>query len=242
MAGRDLATASDGDLWAARARYERELDRAPEHVGDKLRLIARAAREEYTEAVLTRARARAAAVPEREELAAQAHAHEQRAGALADRERELVEADEQRAAWHAATEPAREQARAATAELRRRHRDLGLLPYRTERDDPDVGRDRQDDSRPGSRYAYGDTDRDPAGQQEELHHGASLPTSAADRGLRRVMLDFPVGPFARSKAGLAAPVPPPNHAGQERGTAREARRGSSQKGSYRQPGHVRGLS
>jgi len=61
--------------------------------------------------VLTRARARAAAVPEREELAAQAHAHEQRAGALADRERELVEADEQRAAWHAATEPAREQAR-----------------------------------------------------------------------------------------------------------------------------------
>ena len=138
VAGRDLATASDGDLWAARARYERELDRAPEHVGDKLRLIARAAREEYTEAVLTRARARAAAGPEREELAAQADAHEQRAAALADREHELAEADEQRAAWHAATEPAREQARAATAELRRRHRDLGLLPYRTERDEPDV--------------------------------------------------------------------------------------------------------
>jgi AAA domain/TrwC relaxase len=208
VAGRDLANASDGDLWAARARYERELDRAPEHVGDKLRLIARAAREEYTEAVLARARARAVAVPEREELAAQAHAHEQRAAALADREGELVEADEQRAAWHAATEAAREQARATTAELRRRHRDLGLPSFRTEHDDPDVGRNRQDDSRPGSRYANGDTDRDPAGQQEELHDGAGRPPSAADRGLRCVMLDFPVGPFARSKAGLAAPVPP----------------------------------
>jgi hypothetical protein len=41
-----------------------------------------------------------------------------------------------------------------------------------------------------------------------LHPDASPPPSAADRGLRRVMLDFPIGPFARSKAGLAAPVPP----------------------------------
>src|SRR5207248_2611671 len=138
----------------------------------------RAAREEYTEAVLTRARARAVAGPEREELAAQAHAHEQRAGALADRERELAETDEQRAAWHTATEAAREQARAATTELRRRHRDLGLLPYRTECDDPDVGRDSQGDSRSGSRYAYGDVGRDLARQQEELHPGASPPSSA----------------------------------------------------------------
>ena len=124
------------------------------------------------------------------------------------RERELIKADEQRAAWHAATEPAREQARAATAELRRRHRDLGLLPYRTERDDPDVGCGRQDDSRPGSRHAYGDTDRDLAEQQEELQRGASAPPSAVGPGLLLAMLDFPVGPFARSKAGLAAAVPP----------------------------------
>jgi hypothetical protein len=49
------------------------------------------------------------------------------------------------------------------------------LPYRTERDDPHVDHDCQDDGRPGSRYAYGDTDRDPAGQQEELHPAPVCP-------------------------------------------------------------------
>jgi hypothetical protein len=58
-----------------------------------------------------------------------------------------------------------------------------------------------------------------------LHHGASLLPSAADPSLRRVMLDFPVGPFARSKAGLAAPVPP--SAQPRRTTARDHPRGPS---------------
>ena len=55
--GLGLAAATDGELHARRARYERELAWAPPHVGGQLRATALARREHQAEAVLTRARA-----------------------------------------------------------------------------------------------------------------------------------------------------------------------------------------
>lgn len=179
--GADLTAASDGDLHAARARYERELEWAPPHVGEQLRATARARREQHTEAVLTRARARAAAGPGRSPLTARAEGHEQLLAALTTREQELAAADEQRAAWHQATETAREEAAAATAELRRRWPDAGRLPFRDPRhhDDPGTGREHQDHD-PGP--LAGTAEREAA--EAELRHGADA-ASRARRHLDR---------------------------------------------------------
>ena len=54
----EVTAASAGELWARRARYERELAWAPPHVADDLRATALARREHATEATLIRARAR----------------------------------------------------------------------------------------------------------------------------------------------------------------------------------------
>jgi hypothetical protein len=51
-----VAAASTGELWARRARYERELAWAPAHVSDDLRATALTQREHATQATLLRAR------------------------------------------------------------------------------------------------------------------------------------------------------------------------------------------
>jgi hypothetical protein len=157
-AQRAVSGAADGDLWARRARYEREMAWAPPHVGEQLRQAAHARREHATEATLTRARARVAAGPEREELHARAQAHEQLAETLAARERVLSGIDTQRARWHEATTQARDDAHEATTELRRRFPDAGSLPLRDpqQRQEPEPAQDqereqapRQSDPEPG---------------------------------------------------------------------------------------------
>ncbi len=137
-AGLGLAAATDGELHARRARYERELAWAPPHVGGQLRATALARREHQAEAVLTRARANTTAPGARAAAEARAVGHEHQAATLARRQELLERIDAQRARWHAETEEAREQAAQATAELRRRHPDAGPLPYRDphHRDDP----------------------------------------------------------------------------------------------------------
>jgi hypothetical protein len=121
-----VASASTGELHARRARYEREMAWAPPHVGADLRRTALARREHATEATLARARAEAADVPERGRLRARSAAHDQLARQLAAREQTLAGIDTQRARWHEATAPARQQAQEATAELHRRRPDERL--------------------------------------------------------------------------------------------------------------------
>jgi len=177
-AGRDLAGASDGALWAARARYERELAWAPPHVGEQLRATAQARREHQTEAVLTRARARATTGPDRQQAEARTIAHEQLLETLTAREQLLADVDEQRRRWHEHTEQARTDAAEATAELRRRWPDAGRLPLRDphRRDDPPSTRDRQD--QPGREPQPAGAEREAAGA--ELRQAAQ----AADRARR----------------------------------------------------------
>jgi hypothetical protein len=125
----DLAAASAGELWARRARYERELAWAPPHVSADLRAAALTRREHATEARLIRAQARTASPRQRAEHLARAEAHQQLADGLALREAALSDIDTQRARWHDATAQARANARDATEELRRRYPDADLRPF-----------------------------------------------------------------------------------------------------------------
>jgi hypothetical protein len=128
---RAMSGASDGELLAIQARYEREVAWAPPHVGAELRQTALARREHQTEVSLTRARAQASAGAERDELLAAAQGHEQIAEALAAREQDLAHMDTERARWHEATTQIREQVTEASTELRRRWPEAGQLPQPT---------------------------------------------------------------------------------------------------------------
>jgi hypothetical protein len=121
-----VTTASTPDLWARRARYERELAWAPPHVGADLRASALARREHATEATLARARARTASAADRAGLLARAEAHRQIADSLELRETLLADVDAQRSRWHDATAQTRSEAQDATAELRRRLPDADI--------------------------------------------------------------------------------------------------------------------
>ncbi len=124
---RQVAAATDGELWARRAAYERETRWAPPYVADELR-EAHLAEDTYR-ADAVRAWHRAdAAVGETER--AQARREAEASGALAQEvgaHREaLAEVAEARRRWHAATELDRERALMADTELRRRHPDAEL--------------------------------------------------------------------------------------------------------------------
>lgn len=124
-----ITAASTGELWARRARYERELAWAPPHVGTDLRATAHARREHATQATLTRARARTADRRLRAEQRARAQAHQQLADSLERREAILSDIDNQRERWHNTTAQARASAQEATEELRRRFPDADLRPF-----------------------------------------------------------------------------------------------------------------
>ncbi|SNS81175.1 MobF family relaxase [Actinomadura mexicana] len=131
-ASREIRSASDGELWVMRARYERAAKWAPAYVGPELGKVAREAREREAEAV--RLRARAAAVQGRDANAAAALAdraagQETLAATLRQREAALTEIHEARQAWSKATEAEALMAMRADAELRRReHVDADRLP------------------------------------------------------------------------------------------------------------------
>jgi hypothetical protein len=130
-----VATASTADLWARRARYERELAWAPPNVGADLRPAALARREHSTEATLARARARTASLAERAGLLARAEAHRRLAESLELREVVLAGVDAQRVRWHDATGQTRSEAQDATAELRRRLPDADICHLHTPSDE-----------------------------------------------------------------------------------------------------------
>ncbi len=128
-AAREVAAATDGELWARRAAYEREARWAPPYVVSELR-EAHLAEDTYrSDAVRVWYRADAAAD---ETERAQAQREAQESSALAqevDAHREdLAEVAAARRAWHAATELDRQRALMADTELRRRHPGAELPP------------------------------------------------------------------------------------------------------------------
>lgn len=130
---REIAGATDGELWVMRARYEREARWAPPHVADELRRISMEAKDRAGEAVILREKARAAETAgdlvAAERYERRAAAQQALATAAADRQGVLKTIHEARERWHAATDDARVLAMRADAELRRReHVDADLLP------------------------------------------------------------------------------------------------------------------
>jgi hypothetical protein len=144
---RELAAATDGELWSRRDAYAREAAWAPPYVADELR-HAHLAEDRYR-ADAVRAWYRADAAANRAERA-QARQEAEGFSALAQevgaRRQALTEVAEARRRWHAATELTRQQALAADAELRRRHPDTELPPLHPADEpgqpEPDAGADR----------------------------------------------------------------------------------------------------
>jgi conjugative relaxase-like TrwC/TraI family protein len=130
---RDVAAASDGELWVRRAAYARETAWAPPYVAGELR-DAHIAEDTYrADAVRAWHRADAAA-DEAERARARREAEEY--GALAQEvgayREALTEIAEARRRWHAATELDRQQALDADTVLHRRHPDGELPPLHSD--------------------------------------------------------------------------------------------------------------
>jgi hypothetical protein len=139
---RTVAAATDGELWARRDVYAREAVWAPPYVVEELRDAHLA--EDVYRADAVRAWQRAdVATDESERAQAQQAAEEssalaQEVGAYRE---SLTEVAEARRHWHAATEPARQQALLADSELRRRYPDLELPPLHPREAPGDAERD-----------------------------------------------------------------------------------------------------
>ena len=125
----DMREHSDGQLWAWRSAFDRDMAWAPEYRGDDLATVRRAIRDAEIETARARRNAEAADTDDarqRLEYLASVHAAwEQAARDLATR---LTEAQAGYDAWEAATGPTRERAVAADAELRRRHPGARIEP------------------------------------------------------------------------------------------------------------------
>src|SRR5699024_3663640 len=150
-AERAVSVARDGALWVQRAAYERAARWAPPHMGEDLRRATTERDDRAREA--TRLRAQAAAeqdARQREALQAKAQGADALSAAAAQRREQLQRVQDQREAWHTATEDLRRQAMLADAELHRRHDHLQLPPLhqvdpqgRGDQDGTDRGRDEE---------------------------------------------------------------------------------------------------
>jgi hypothetical protein len=124
IGGLDLRAVSDGQLHLRRAAYQRELAWAPPYVAEDLRLVRLQARTAWENTIRSQHAARAATAPDTKAR----HADLARVwGAMhakaTDIAATLASAHETRRQWATLTEPTRAMARAADAELRRRHPD-----------------------------------------------------------------------------------------------------------------------
>jgi conjugative relaxase-like TrwC/TraI family protein len=141
---REVAAATDGELWTRRAAYERETKWAPPYVARELREVHIAEDRYRADAVRAWHRMDAAmdenGRAEARQEAEQNSALAQEVGAYREA---LTEIDEARRQWHAATELSRQQALMADTELRRRYPSLELPPLHPEVEaepKPDAGR------------------------------------------------------------------------------------------------------
>jgi hypothetical protein len=129
----DLTAHSDGQLWAWRSAFAREMEWMPPYKGDELAMVRGEIRRAQIDADRARRDARAAGTDEaRQRLT-------QRAGLYAQWEQmtrnvaaRLAEAQAGYDAWEQATGPTRDRAVAADAELRRRHPDACIEPLRAQ--------------------------------------------------------------------------------------------------------------
>jgi len=228
--GREVAALNDGELWARRSAYARDVEWAPPYVAGELR-DAHIAEDTYrADAVRAWHRADAAADragrnqarQEAEEYSALA----QEVGAYREALTEVAEARRQ---WHDTTELDRQRALAADAELRRRHPDTELPPLhpgeeasRAEPDaeaapaEPDA---RQADADPGTAADRPDAahldvktalaaarkaEKILAGRERQSHHDADL---AGDEVMRRREAEAMEEALARRSAVRQDPAP-----------------------------------
>ena len=126
---REIAAATDGELLAWRAAYEREAGWAPPYVAGELR-EAHIAEDTYrADAVHAWYRADAAADEvEREQARHEAEGFSALAQEIGAHREALAEVADARRAWHAGTEESRWRALVADTELRRRYPGLELAP------------------------------------------------------------------------------------------------------------------
>jgi hypothetical protein len=129
---------SDGQLWAWRSAFQREMAWAPPYKGNDLATVRAEIRRTEIEADRAHRNAQAAADPDAQErLADRASALGQWQQMTRDLAERLAEAQTGYDAWEQATGPTRSRAVAADAELRRRHPDRSLEPLRAETPSPE---------------------------------------------------------------------------------------------------------
>ncbi|WP_223874475.1 MobF family relaxase [Salinispora mooreana] len=128
---RHVAEASDAQLRAWIARYERAQSWAPDYVADEMRQMSTAALDYAERATITRAEAEQADDPDQvPQLTSRARSYAQLAQQMQHRAAILVEIHQARQAWYSDTEPIRTNADAARVELARRQVDAGEQPTR----------------------------------------------------------------------------------------------------------------
>lgn len=121
---RHIAEASDEQLRQMIDTYQREQQWAPSYVGDRMAEAHQNAREYERRAALAEAEARTLAdEAQRVELEQRAAGYRELAAGYDEQARTYEEIHEARQLWQADTEPVRESAQAAAAELERRHVD-----------------------------------------------------------------------------------------------------------------------
>jgi conjugative relaxase-like TrwC/TraI family protein len=153
---REVAAATDGDLWARRAAFARETRWAPPYVAGELR-EAHIAEDTYrADAVRAWHRADAAVdEAERARVRQEAEQYSALAQEVGAHREALTEVAEARRRWHAATELSRQRALMADTELRRRYPEAQLPPLHADGELEDG-----DTPRPDARS--GGEDADPA--------------------------------------------------------------------------------
>jgi hypothetical protein len=129
----DLSAHSDGQLWAWRSAFAREMAWAPPHKGDDLAAVRAEIRRAEIEA--DRARRDAQAAPDdqaRQRLEDRAVVRGRWLDMTRDLAAGLAEVQAGYDSWEAVTAPTRDRALAADAELRRRHPDQPIEPLRAQ--------------------------------------------------------------------------------------------------------------
>ena len=129
----DLTAHSDGQLWAWRSAFAREMEWAPPYKGEELAMVRGEIRRAQIDADRARRDAQAADTDEaRQRLAERAGMYARWEQMTRDVAARLAEAQAGYDAWEQATGPTRDRAVAADAELRRRHPDARIEPLRAQ--------------------------------------------------------------------------------------------------------------
>ena len=129
----DLTAHSDGQLWAWRSAFAREMEWAPPYKGEELAMVRGEIRRAQIDADRARRDVQAADTDEaRQRLSQRAGMYARWEQMTRDVAARLAEAQAGYDAWEQATGPTRDRAVAADAELRRRHPDARIEPLRAQ--------------------------------------------------------------------------------------------------------------